>query len=98
MFSPDDHEQPARRTHAERDESAVIRVGFIIRDGDGVGIVKDRNRLRHADPMPSEVDSGFALFVPLEAHDLLYVQDVHISRRRGLGRGLAPAELKPRAG
>ncbi len=59
----------ARRTHAERDESLLARVGFIIRDRDGVRIVKDRNRLGHSDAVLAKVDSGFARFVPLEAHD-----------------------------
>ncbi len=34
-----------------------------IRDRDGVWIVKNRNRFGHPDTVPTEVDSGLALFV-----------------------------------
>jgi hypothetical protein len=55
MFSPRQvyttTKHPAHRTHAERDISLLIRGGFVIRDRDGVWIVKDRYRLGYADPV-----------------------------------------------
>ena len=68
--SVNDHEQTARGAHAERDKSLLIRVGFIVRDGNSVGIVKHGNRFGHADTVPAEVDSGLAFFIPLETHNL----------------------------
>ena len=71
MFSPrhvDHHEQAARSTHADRDKSPLVQIGCIIRDRDGIGIVKDRNRLRHPDAVLAEVDADFARVIPLEAH------------------------------
>jgi len=66
--SVDDHEQTARRTHAKRNESLLVRVGFIIRDRDGTRIVKDRNRFGQTDAVLAEVASGLTLLVPLETH------------------------------
>jgi len=37
-----DHEQAAHRTYADCDESFLVRIGFVIRDGDGVRIVENR--------------------------------------------------------
>ena len=65
----DNREQTARRTYTQRDESPLPRIGFIIRDRDRVRIIKNRNRLGHPDTVLAEVDSSFALFVPLETHD-----------------------------
>jgi hypothetical protein len=44
----DNYEQTARRADTKRHESPLIDVGFIIRDRDGVRIVKNRNRLGHS--------------------------------------------------
>ena len=66
--SIDNHEQTACRTHAECHKSPFVRLRFIIRDSDGVGIVKRRNRLRHPDAVLPKIETGFALLVPLETH------------------------------
>ena len=66
----DDDEQTPGRAPAERNESPLTRVGFIVRNRDRVRIFKNRNRFRHADPVPSKIDSGLALFVPLKAHNV----------------------------
>jgi hypothetical protein len=63
-------EQTAGRTDAERHIALLIRIGFIIPDRDGVRIVKNWNRLGHPDTVLAEVDSRFALLVPLETHNL----------------------------
>ena len=62
-------EHAACRSHAERDESPLAGIGLLIRDRDGVGIVKNRNCLGHPDAVLAEVDPGFARFVPFEAHE-----------------------------
>ena len=51
----DDHQQPAHCSHSKRDESLFARIGFVIDDGDGVGIIKDRNRFWHADAVFAQV-------------------------------------------
>ena len=58
------YEQTAHLTHADRDKSLLTRVGFLIRDRDGVRIVKNRNRFGHPHPVFAKVDPGFAFFVP----------------------------------
>src|SRR6266545_1624392 len=65
----DHHEQTARRTHSESDKPLLARVGVIICDGDGVRIIKDRNRFGHPYAVLANVDSSFALLIPFEAHD-----------------------------
>src|SRR4051812_42331122 len=63
-----DNEQSAYRAHAKRDESLFIRIGFVIRDRDGISVVKNRNRFGHPDAVLAVVDSGFARVIPLKAH------------------------------
>ncbi len=65
-----DNEHPGRRTHADRHESLLVRIGFIIRDRNGIRIVKNRNRFGHADAVFAKVDSSLARLIPLEAHSL----------------------------
>ncbi len=66
--SVDDDKQSAHRSNAKRDESLLIRIGFVIRHRDRVRVVENRNRLGHADAVLAEVDSGLARLIPLEAH------------------------------
>ena len=40
----------------------------MIRDGNGVRIVENRNRFGHANTVFAKVDSRLARFIPLEAH------------------------------
>jgi hypothetical protein len=51
-------------------KSFLAQAGFIIRDRDGVRIVKDRNCFGHPDTVLAKVDPGFALLIPFEAHNL----------------------------
>ena len=80
------HEQSAHHTHAKRDEPLLIRIGFIIPDRDGIGIVKDGNRFGHAYAVLSKVDAGLACLVPFETHisivrtDCAYVNSVAVGR------------------
>src|SRR5690349_10300676 len=63
-----DYEQSAHRTHAHRDESLLIRIGFIIRDRDGVRVVKNWNCFGHPDAVLAEIGAGLARLIPLETH------------------------------
>src|ERR1022692_2734276 len=89
--SIDNHEQTACRTHAECHKSPFVRLRFIIRDSDGVGIVKRRNRLRHPDAVLPKIETCFALLVPLETHPFsvrtycAYVKRVIETRRAYVG-------------
>jgi hypothetical protein len=67
----DDSQQAAGRAQTESDETPFSGVGLVVRDRDGVRIVKNRDRFGHANAMLAEVDSGLALLVPLELHDSL---------------------------
>src|SRR3954464_7097526 len=66
--SVDHHEQAAHCAHPKSHKSLLVRIGFVIRDGDGVRIVENRNRFRHADAVLAVIDSGLARLIPLEAH------------------------------
>ena len=66
-----DDEQAARRAHTECDKSPLVRVRLIIRDGDGVRVVKHRNRFGHAHSMLAKVDSGLARLVPFKGHQFI---------------------------
>lgn len=66
----DHHEQTACRTDAECHKSPFVRLRFIIRYCDGVGMVKRRNRLRHSDAVLAKIEAGLALLVPLVTHAL----------------------------
>ena len=67
----DNHGQTAGCTQSERDRSLLARVGFIIYDRHGVGIIKDWNSFGDPDAVLAKVDPGFALFVPLEGHHFI---------------------------
>lgn len=60
-----DGEHAAHRIHAERDESLLIRIGFVIRDRDATGVVKKKS-LRPSDTELAVVDS--ARVHPTEVH------------------------------
>jgi hypothetical protein len=68
MPSLDNHEQTPGRTQADCHKSPFVRLRFIIRYRDGVGIVKCRNRLRHPDAVLPKIETCFALLVPLKTH------------------------------
>jgi hypothetical protein len=57
----------------------------------GVGIVKDRNRFGHANAVLQEVDSGFAVFVPIETPDCSVRTICAYAKEPALGVGGAPA-------
>jgi hypothetical protein len=84
-----------RRTHAERYQSFLVQAGFIIRDRDGVRIVKDQNRLGHPDTVLAKVDPGFALFVPLEAHNFgVRTLRAYVKRRSSPGATASTSEFR----
>lgn len=96
--SIDNHEQTACRTHAECHKSPFVRLRFIIRDSDGDGIVKRRNRLRHPDAVLPKIETGIALLVPLETHPFsvrtycAYVKRLTETRRAYVSRYLGISE------
>lgn len=53
-----------------RDESLLVRIGFVIHNRDGVRVIKNRNRFGHADAVLAVVASGLVRLIPLEAHIL----------------------------
>lgn len=55
-----------------------MRIGFI-RDRDGIGVVKHRNRIGHPDTVLAKIDPGFARLIPLEPRFQVYVLVVHTS-------------------
>jgi len=108
--SVDNHEQTASGAHAERDKSLLFSIGFVVRDGDRVGIVQNWNRFWHPNTVPAKVNSRLARFIPLEAHDpsvrifCAYVNSVRVAsqgepflwepRRCGAWVGLAHALIE----
>jgi hypothetical protein len=85
-----DHEQFAGRPNAHRDESLLIRIGLIIRDGDGVRVIENRNRFGYADAVLAEIDPSLARLIPLESYSLsvrthcAYVNSDSSGRCRGV--------------
>ena len=63
-----DNEQASERTHAERHEPLLVRIGFVIRDRDRMRVVKNRNRFGYADAVLAVINSSLARLIPLEAH------------------------------
>ena len=69
MFSPRHvYTTTSNRAHANRDESLLFRIGFVVRNRDRVRVVKNRNRFGHPDAVLAQVASGFDRLVPFEAH------------------------------